>query len=203
VSQRIYLLDTSVILPLVRGNALGRYIDQRFGLGSATQRPFVSVVSLGRVRVLARRNDWGGREAPSAFEGARACAKAAGATLLTTDNDRLRGLECMAEDPVERCWQWLYRGETKALRFATADYDDVPKERQPIILGRIRFPKSGGMTLSLRPTPRHLIACKRVQKARRPRAARALVGAQVPYEQEACSITYRSRASPSTSVASA
>jgi hypothetical protein len=27
VSQRIYLLDTSVILPLVRGNALGRHID--------------------------------------------------------------------------------------------------------------------------------------------------------------------------------
>lgn len=60
---------------------------------------------------------------------------------------KLRGLECMAEDPVERCWQWLYHGETKALRFATAGYDDVPKERQPIILGRIRFPKSGGMTL--------------------------------------------------------
>lgn len=59
----------------------------------------------------------------------------------------LRDLECMAEDPVERCWQWLYHGETKALRFATAGYDDVPKERQPIILGRIRFPKSGGMTL--------------------------------------------------------
>lgn len=29
---------------------------------------------------------------------------------------KLRGLECMAEDPVERCWQWLYHGETKALR---------------------------------------------------------------------------------------
>jgi len=59
VSQRIYLLDTSVILPLVRGNALGKYIDQRFGLRSAAQRPFVSVVSLGEVRVLAKRNDWG------------------------------------------------------------------------------------------------------------------------------------------------
>jgi len=59
VSQRIYLLDTSVILPLVRGNALGKHIDQRFGLRSAAQRPFVSVVSLGEVRVLAKRNDWG------------------------------------------------------------------------------------------------------------------------------------------------
>jgi len=60
---------------------------------------------------------------------------------------KLRGLECMAEDREERSWQWLYHGETKSLRFATAGYDDVPKERQPIILGRIRFPKSGGMTL--------------------------------------------------------
>jgi tRNA(fMet)-specific endonuclease VapC len=128
VSQRIYLLDTSVILPLVRGNTLGRHIDQRFGLGSATQRPFVSVVSLGEVRVLAKRNDWGDAKLralsnaldnlvvvdinhPSVLDayveldlvsqchsdGARnmgkndlwiaACAKAAGATLLTTDND--------------------------------------------------------------------------------------------------------------------
>jgi predicted nucleic acid-binding protein len=128
VSQRIYLLDTSVILPLVRGDELGRHIDRRFGLRSASQRPLVSVVSLGEVRVLAERNRWGEakRKAlqhaldnlvvvdinhPSVIdvyveldlisqshpEGARnmgkndlwiaACAKAAGATLLTTDND--------------------------------------------------------------------------------------------------------------------
>ncbi len=60
---------------------------------------------------------------------------------------KLRGLECTVEDPIDRCWQWLYHGETKSLRFATAGYEDVPRERQPIILGRIRFPKSGGMTL--------------------------------------------------------
>jgi predicted nucleic acid-binding protein len=128
VSQRVYLLDTSVILPLVRGNALGKHIDQRFGLRASAQRPLVSVVSLGEVRVLAKRNDWGEaklRSLSNALEhlvvvdinhpavidayveldlvsqghpgGARnmgkndlwiaACAKAAGATLLTTDND--------------------------------------------------------------------------------------------------------------------
>ncbi len=59
MSQRVYLLDTSVILPLVRGNALGKHIDQRFGLRASAQRPFVSVVSLGEVRVLVKRNDWG------------------------------------------------------------------------------------------------------------------------------------------------
>jgi predicted nucleic acid-binding protein len=128
VSQRIYLLDTSVILPLVRGNALGKHIDQRFRLQASAQRPFVSVVSLGEVRVLAKRNDWGEAKLrslsnaldnlvvvdinhPSVIDayvalelvsqshpdGSRnmgkndlwiaACAKAAGATLLTTDND--------------------------------------------------------------------------------------------------------------------
>lgn len=59
MTQRLYLLDTSVILPLVRGSELGRYIDGRFGLRSASQRPLVSVVSLGEVRVLATRNGWG------------------------------------------------------------------------------------------------------------------------------------------------
>lgn len=60
---------------------------------------------------------------------------------------KLRELECTVEDAANRCWQWLFHGETKSMRFAKAGYDDVPRERQPIILGRIRFPKSGGMTL--------------------------------------------------------
>ena len=59
---------------------------------------------------------------------------------------RLRELECVVEVPNERCWQWLFHGEAASLRFS-AGYDDVPVERRPIILGRIRFPKNGGMTL--------------------------------------------------------
>jgi predicted nucleic acid-binding protein len=122
------LLDTNVILALVRANDLGQDIDKRFGLTTATQRPFASIVSLGEVHVLARRNGWGEKKLaalenaldnlvvvdinhPSVIEayvtldlvsqnhseGARnmgkndlwiaACAKAAGAWLLTTDKD--------------------------------------------------------------------------------------------------------------------
>lgn len=62
MSQETYLLDTSVVLSLVRGSELGRYIDQRFGLRSSSLRSLVSVVSLGEVRVLARRNGWGERK---------------------------------------------------------------------------------------------------------------------------------------------
>ena len=59
MSQRIYLLDTNIILALVRGGNLGQHLDQRFDLRRATQRPLISVVSLGEVHVLAQRNQWG------------------------------------------------------------------------------------------------------------------------------------------------
>jgi predicted nucleic acid-binding protein len=59
VSERVCLLDTNVVLALVRGGTLGQHIDQRFGLRSSRQRPLVSVVSHGEVRVLAQRNRWG------------------------------------------------------------------------------------------------------------------------------------------------
>jgi hypothetical protein len=61
--------------------------------------------------------------------------------------ERLRRQECMVEAPPERCWQWLFHAEAASLRFAAGGYDDVPKEKRPIVLGRIRFPKRGGMTL--------------------------------------------------------
>jgi hypothetical protein len=60
---------------------------------------------------------------------------------------RLQALECMVEVPPERCWQWLFDSEAASLRFAAGGFDDVPKEKRPIVLGRIRFPKLDGMTL--------------------------------------------------------
>ncbi len=59
---------------------------------------------------------------------------------------RLRAMKCMLEVPPERCWQWLFQGEAAALRFP-GGYEGVPKEKRPIVLGRIRFPKSDRMTL--------------------------------------------------------
>ena len=66
---------------------------------------------------------------------------------------KLKKLECMAEVPVEQCWQWLFHGEASSLRFV-GDYDEVPEERRPIVIGRIRFPQSGGMTLETNSIPR-------------------------------------------------
>jgi predicted nucleic acid-binding protein len=127
-TSRTYLLDTNVLLALVRGGALGAALDERFGLRAAPQRPLICVVTHGEIKVLAQRNGWGAKklaaldEALAAFvtvdinhprvidayveldlasqshsDGARnmgkndlwiaATAKAAGASLLTTDKD--------------------------------------------------------------------------------------------------------------------
>ncbi|MCA9707791.1 MAG: PIN domain-containing protein [Myxococcales bacterium] len=128
MSDTLYLLDTNIVLTLVRGNALAAFIDDEFGLRASRVRPLVCVVSHGEVRVLAGRNRWGEAKlaalqnaldnlvtvdinhpdvldayveidlySQSQPDGARnmgkndlwiaACAKAAGATLLTTDKD--------------------------------------------------------------------------------------------------------------------
>lgn len=59
MSDRPYLLDTSVLLALVRGQELGSHIARRFGLLQTGQRPLVCIVSHGEIWVLARRNNWG------------------------------------------------------------------------------------------------------------------------------------------------
>lgn len=59
---------------------------------------------------------------------------------------KLSTLECMLDAPEEDCWQWLFQAEAASLRFG-GGYEDVPKERRPIILGRIRFPTDTSMIL--------------------------------------------------------
>ena len=58
---------------------------------------------------------------------------------------KLQKLSCVVEEPAEQCWQWLFEAEAASIRFL-GGYDDVPVERRPIVIGRIRFPASGGMT---------------------------------------------------------
>ena len=54
-----YVLDTNVLLALIRGNALGKSIDDAYGLSSNLQRHVVSIVSQAELCVLADRNKWG------------------------------------------------------------------------------------------------------------------------------------------------
>jgi tRNA(fMet)-specific endonuclease VapC len=50
---RLLLLDTSVILHLLRGKATGLAIDTAYGLRTRAERPLVSVVSVGEILSFA------------------------------------------------------------------------------------------------------------------------------------------------------
>jgi tRNA(fMet)-specific endonuclease VapC len=54
-----YLLDTNVVLALIRANPLGHFIDQQFGLRGALNRSMVCVVTVGEMLSLVRQFNWG------------------------------------------------------------------------------------------------------------------------------------------------
>jgi len=55
----LYLFDTTVLLALIRGRELGRYINHTFTLSDVINKPLISVVSHGEIWVMAERNGWG------------------------------------------------------------------------------------------------------------------------------------------------
>lgn len=57
--DRLILLDTNVLLHLIRGRAAGRWIDVRYGLRGRPEKPLVSVVSVGELFRIAHRREWG------------------------------------------------------------------------------------------------------------------------------------------------
>jgi tRNA(fMet)-specific endonuclease VapC len=59
MTQRQYLLDTNVLLHLVRGKVLGTAIEARFQLKAQANKPLLCVVTYGEIWAIARRNQWG------------------------------------------------------------------------------------------------------------------------------------------------
>lgn len=57
--SRLLLLDTDIVIHLVRGRAIGQAIDRRFQLRARADRPLVSVVTLGEALAFARQRGWG------------------------------------------------------------------------------------------------------------------------------------------------
>lgn len=55
----LVLLDTSVVLHLLRGNEIGRRIDEALELRTRAERPLICVVSVGEALAFARRRNWG------------------------------------------------------------------------------------------------------------------------------------------------
>lgn len=57
--DRLILLDTNILLHLIRGRAAGRWIDERYRLRDRPEKPLVPVVSVGELFRIAHRREWG------------------------------------------------------------------------------------------------------------------------------------------------
>jgi tRNA(fMet)-specific endonuclease VapC len=53
------LLDTNVVLHVVRGSEVARRIDTAVQLRARTERPLISVVTLGEALAFAKHRNWG------------------------------------------------------------------------------------------------------------------------------------------------
>ena len=58
-ADALVLLDTNVLVHLIRQNDLGRQIDANHNLSNRTERPLISVVTIGEAHSLARKFNWG------------------------------------------------------------------------------------------------------------------------------------------------
>ena len=54
-----YLLDTNVLVALIRADPLGEAIDRRFALRSSLNRSMICLVTVGEMLSLARQFGWG------------------------------------------------------------------------------------------------------------------------------------------------
>ncbi|WP_437967185.1 type II toxin-antitoxin system VapC family toxin [Sorangium sp. So ce260] len=55
----LVLLDTVVVLHLVRGNETGGRIDAAMGLSARAERPFISIITVGEALGFAQYRGWG------------------------------------------------------------------------------------------------------------------------------------------------
>ncbi|HVA44867.1 MAG TPA: PIN domain-containing protein [Pirellulales bacterium] len=54
-----YLLDTNILVHLIRGKAVGKAIEAHFGLHGGLNRSIICVVTVGEMYSLARKWNWG------------------------------------------------------------------------------------------------------------------------------------------------
>jgi tRNA(fMet)-specific endonuclease VapC len=100
MTARPFLLDTSVLLQLIRGRELGRYINTTFDLAKAVHRPLVSIVTHGEIWVLADRNSWGNEK--------REALTKMLSSLVTVDLDDQAVLDAYVE--IDRACRTAVRG---------------------------------------------------------------------------------------------
>lgn len=54
-----YLLDTNILLIYIRDKASRAYIERAFDPFAAQNNPIISVVTIGEIKSIAKRNRWG------------------------------------------------------------------------------------------------------------------------------------------------
>ena len=54
-----YLLDTNILVHLIRGQRMARYVQARYGLNTILAEGLVSVISFGEVSSFALQRNWG------------------------------------------------------------------------------------------------------------------------------------------------
>lgn len=57
--QGLVLLDTNVLIHLIRGNSLGRWVESCLGSETFSEDPLISTITLGEILAIARRRAWG------------------------------------------------------------------------------------------------------------------------------------------------
>jgi tRNA(fMet)-specific endonuclease VapC len=55
---RLLLLDTSILIHLVRENRVGRSVESRFRLQTRAERPLISIITVGEILAFAKRSGW-------------------------------------------------------------------------------------------------------------------------------------------------
>lgn len=115
------LLDTNILLQLVRNKELGKRISAQFRLDDAVYRPLISVVTVGEIRALADQFGFGQQKLEflrrvldnlvivniyqepvldAYVEVDRACRKAAGGARILSNNDVWIAATAKAADAV-------------------------------------------------------------------------------------------------------
>lgn len=57
-NDTLYLLDTNVLLALLRGKELGEFVTRTYRLREVLRRPLISIVSHGELLAMAKRQNW-------------------------------------------------------------------------------------------------------------------------------------------------
>ena len=57
-SLPLYVLDTGILVYLIRQNALGQHVELTYGLSGQPLRPLVCIVTHGELLSLARQRNW-------------------------------------------------------------------------------------------------------------------------------------------------